>query len=74
MAGASLSDILASLQNGVTGLNNLATTLARVIPGATALSTTTPSSVGALTFSSSQPKGFISVITSSGFAGQIPIY
>ncbi len=71
---ASLSDILTSLQNGVTAANSLNQTIARVFPGATALSTTIPSSVGALTFTSSQPKGFISVITSSGFAGKIPIY
>ena len=71
---ASLSDILSALQNGVNGLNALTKTISQVIPGATALSTTAPSSVGAITFTSSQPKGFISVITSSGYAGKLPIY
>jgi hypothetical protein len=70
---ASLSDILASLQNGVTGINNLAATLARVIPGATALSSAVPP-VGTITFTSSQATGFISVVTSSGYSGKIPVY
>jgi len=71
---ASLTDILTGLQNGVTALNALNKTISQVIPGATALSTTIPSSVGAITFTSSQPKGFISVISSSGYAGKLPIY
>jgi hypothetical protein len=71
---ASLSDILTAIQNGVTALNSFNQTVARIFPGATALSTTAPSSVGAITFTSSQTKGFISIVTSSGYAGKMPIY
>jgi len=71
---ASISDILSALQNAVTAVNSLNKTLGSVFPGATALSTTSPSSVGAVTFTSSQPKGFIAVTTSSGYAGKIAVY
>ena len=70
----SLTDILSAIQNGVTGINNLNKTLGTVFPGATAVSTTAPSSVGAITFSSSLTKGYITVTTSSGFTGKIPLY
>jgi hypothetical protein len=71
---AGLTDILSALQNGVTAINSLSKTLGQVFPGATAMSTTAPSSVGTVTYTSSQPKGFISVTTSSGYAGKIPVY
>jgi hypothetical protein len=71
---ASLTDILSALQNGVTALNSVNKTLGAVFPGATTLSTTAPSSVGSITFTSSEPKGFLSVTTSSGYAGKIAVY
>lgn len=64
----------ATWQNIAIAVNGLNQTLAQVFPGMTAVSTTAPSSVGALTFSSSQPKGFITVISSSGVSYQIPVY
>lgn len=71
---ASISDILSALQNAVTAVNSLNKTLGSVFPGATAMSTVVPSSVGSVTFTSSEPKGFISVTTSSGYAGKIAVY
>lgn len=71
---ASLSDILSAIQNSVTAINSLNKTLGTVFPGATALSTVVPSSVGSVTFTSSEPKGFISVTTSSGYQGKVAVY
>jgi len=71
---ASITDLISALQNGVVALNSVNKTLAQVFPGATAVSTTAPSSVGAITFSSSQTKGYITVVTSSGFSGKIALY
>lgn len=71
---ASISDILSALQNAVTAVNSLNKTLGSVFPGATALSTVVPSSVGSVTFTSSEPKGFLSVTTSSGYTGKIAVY
>jgi len=71
---ASLDDLLSALKNGVVAINNLNTTMSQIFPGATAVSTTSPSSVGAITFSSSQAKGFISVVTSSGATYKMALY
>lgn len=71
---ASITDVISTLQNAVTAVNSLNKTLATVFPGATAVSTTTPSSVGAITFSSSLAKGYLTVVTSSGFSGKIALY
>lgn len=68
-----LNDILASLQQGVTAINNLATQLAKIFPQATASSTTVPA-VGAITFTSSQADAFLSVTTSSGGTYKVPLY
>lgn len=69
----SLSDILAALQNGVTAINNLNTSLAKIFPQSTALSTTAPAA-GTITFTSSQAATFLSVTTSSGGIYKIPGY
>ena len=71
---ASLSDLLSALQNGVVAINGVNKTLGEIFPGATAISTVALSSAGGLTFSSSQAVGFISITTSSGYQGQIPVY
>ncbi len=71
---AGIGDILSAIQNGVTAVNSLNKTLAATFPGATAVSTTAPSSVGAITFSSSLTKGYISITTSSGFSAKIALY
>lgn len=69
----SLSEILAALQNGVTAIRDLKSTLETVFPQATATSTVAPSA-GALTFSSSQPSLFLTVQTSSGGEYKVPLY
>jgi hypothetical protein len=69
-----LTNVLSALQNGVAAINSLNKTLGVVFPGATALSTVAPSSVGSVTFTSSEPKGFLSITTSSGYSGKIAIY
>lgn len=71
---AGLTDILSALQNGVTAMNSLNTTLKVVFPGATTVSTTAPSSVGAITFSSSQAKGYMSIVSSSGATYKVALY
>jgi hypothetical protein len=69
---SSLTAIFTALQNGVQAINSLSQTLSQVFPGATAVSTS--ATVGTLTFSSSQPAGFMTVISSSGGTYKIPIY
>ena len=62
---ASLDQILAALQNGVTAINNLAIQLNTTFPPLTDPSSTTPA-VGTITYSSSLVAAFGSVTTSSG--------
>lgn len=73
MAG-NISDLIATLQNGVTAIYKLQQQLAATFPQATLVSTAARGSVGSITFSSSQAVGFLSVTTSSGFAGWVAIY
>jgi hypothetical protein len=70
----SLTDIYNTLLTGVQGINSLSQTLAKVLPTITASSTAIPASPGPLTFSSSQPEGFLLVQTSSGGTYKVPIY
>lgn len=70
---ASLADILTALQNGVTAIQGLNTTLSAVFPQATAVSTTA-ATAGAITFGSSQAAAFMSVVTSSGATYKVPLY
>ena len=69
---ASLDVILNTLQNGVTALNNLRTSINTVFPRTTASST--GATTGSVTFSSSQPAGFMIVQTSSGATVKIAYY
>lgn len=69
----SLTEILSAMQNGVTGINNLAARLSSIFPQTTATSTAAPTG-GTITFSSSRPKLFLTVTTSSGGVYQIPGY
>lgn len=68
-----LSDILAALQNGVTSINNLNTSLGKVFPQTTALSTTAPAA-GTITFTSSEALAFLLVTTSSGGIYKLAAY
>lgn len=69
----SLMEILATLQNGVTAINNLNGTLRGVFPQVTATSTTA-ATAGTITFTSSQAALFLSITTSSGANYKVPLY
>jgi hypothetical protein len=69
-----LGDILQTLQQGVTAINNLRATISTVFPQITSTSTSAPTSAGTVTFTSSQASYFMLVTTSSGFTGKVPIY
>lgn len=71
---ASLSDVLAALQNGVVAINSLRTQLAAVFPQATTVSTAARGSAGTITYDSSLATGFLAVTTSSGFTGYVALY
>lgn len=68
-----LSDILSALQNGVQAIRSLNTALGQVFPQATATSSIAPAA-GVLTFPSSQPNAFLSVVTSSGGIYKVPLF
>jgi len=67
---ASLTDILAALQNGVTAINNLAVQIVRL----PVVSTSTSATTGAISFSSSQPALFGTIISSSGGTYKVPLF
>jgi hypothetical protein len=68
----SLSDILASLQNGAVAVNNLSRQVKTTFPQRGEFSNTV--ATGAVSFDSSAAIGFIGVTTSSGYVGYVPIY
>jgi len=69
-----LGDILQTLQQGVTALNALTVQIKATFPQVSTSSTTAPSSAGAITFTSSQPTGFLLVALSSGTTVKFPYY
>lgn len=69
---SSLTDIFAVLQNGVGALNKVAKALSNAFPQVTGTSST--ATVGALTFNSSQPAGFITFVSTSGTTLKMPFY
>lgn len=71
---ASLSDILASLQNGVQAINALSAQLREAFPPITDLSTSVLPTGGTLSFVSSQAQAFGLVQTSSGGSYRIALY
>jgi hypothetical protein len=74
MATTSLSDILATLQNGVTAINDLKSALDTIFPQTTATSTIASTAAGVTTFTSSQARLFLSVTTSTGGVYKIAAY
>lgn len=69
----SLGDLLSALQNGVTAINRLNTTIASIFPEVTANSTVA-ATAGTITFSSSLALGFMIVELSSGLSVKVPYY
>jgi hypothetical protein len=69
-----LGDLLQTMQQGVTAINNLTTTIKAVFPQLTGSSTSAPTTAGNITFTSSEAVMFQLVTTSSGFTGKVPIY
>lgn len=71
---AGLQDLLTSMQQGVTAINNLITQIKTTFPQATTSSTTAPATLGTVTFTSSQATGFLLVALSSGVTVKFPYY
>jgi len=75
---ASISEILAALQNGVTAVNSLGTKLSDTfLQQGVVVSTGSSATIAAnstLAFTSSQAAGFLAVTTSSGVAYYLPLY
>jgi hypothetical protein len=69
----SLSEIFAALQNSVVAINRVRQQVAATFPRMGTVTSSAPA-VGAVTFTSSQATGFLSVTTSSGYVGWIPTY
>lgn len=71
---AGMQDLLTSMQQGVTAINNLITQIKTTFPQATVSSTTAPATLGTVTFTSSQATGFLLVALSSGVTVKFPYY
>lgn len=69
-----LNSILDAIQQGVTALNSLNSTIRTIFPQLSGNSTSGPSAAGGITFSSSQPTGFSLVTLSSGVTVKVPYY
>ncbi len=68
----SITDVLVAIQNGVNALNKVAKALTSAFPQVTGTSST--ATVGVLTFNSSQPTTFITIVSTSGSTLKIPAY
>jgi hypothetical protein len=69
---ASLDLILSAIQNGVTAIGNIGRTLSSTFPQITGTSST--ATTGTCTLTSSQPAGFITVVSTAGATLKIPYY
>jgi len=73
--GASLTDLLSAMQNGVTAIQGLSTKLGTTfLQSGTVVSSAVATTGSTITFTSSQAAGFIAVTTSSGAAYYLPVY
>jgi len=71
---AGLTDIYTTLQNGVNAVREIAVNISKIFPRTTTTSTAVPSAAGTITFSSSQPAGFMLISLSSSTTVKIPYY
>lgn len=69
----SISELMSTLQNGVTAIRAVATALGNVFPQASSLSTSA-ATAGTITYTSSQAVAFMTVLTSTGGSYKIPLY
>jgi hypothetical protein len=69
---SSLTDILVVIQNGVNALSKIAKSISTSFPQVTGTSST--ATAGTLTFNSSQPTTFITIVSTSGTTLKIPAY
>lgn len=69
----SLTEILITLQQAVQAVNNLATQISVTFPQVSALSTSA-TVVAGISYNSSQPTAFLSVISSSGATYKVPLF
>jgi hypothetical protein len=67
-----IGDLLQTLQQGVQALNALTVQIKNTFPSVSALSTS--ATTGSITFSSSQPAAFQTIISSSGATYKVPLY
>jgi hypothetical protein len=67
-----IGDLLQTMQQGVSAINNLTTQIRNTFPSVTALSTS--ATTGTITFSSSQPAAFQTIISASGATYKVPLY
>lgn len=69
---AGITDILTAIQNAVIAINSLKDQVALTFPQVSALSTS--ATTGTITFNSSQPASFLTIITSSGATAKVALY
>ncbi len=69
---SSFTDILVALQNGVTNLGSIAKSLATAFPQVTG--TSTGATTGSVTYNSSQPVGFLTMLSTTGATIKVPYF
>ena len=67
-----LGDLLQTMQQGVTAINNLTSQIKATFPQVSATSTTV--TAGSISFTSSEAALFLVVATSSGGSYKVPLY
>lgn len=72
MMANSITDLLVTVQNGVTALGKIAKALTTAFPQVTGTSSTV--TVGAITFNSSQAVGFLTMLSTTGATIKVPYY
>lgn len=72
--GFGIGDLLQTMQQGVTAINNLTSQIKTTFPQASTSSTSAPATLGTITFTSSEATGFLLVALSSGTTVKIPFY
>lgn len=67
-----IGDLLQTMQQGVIAIQTLTSQIKSTFPSVAALSTS--ATAGTITFNSSQPSQFLTVVTSSGGTYKVPLY